>query len=371
MRKIPYLAAAWCAGYAVLAFTWMLGGPGFPFGTNDPRGAEMGSWLSGATPGWVGAVLSLACAAGAVAAGAVAVAGVSSTGVSSTGVSSTGASTSALAASHSPHLSRASRISRLAGFVLVPLAFVLLLVLPDVRILQNLAYSFGGFFGLVDWPVLNQALCVAGGILVGLTAVLALRRPPCAECNRAVTAPGERARWLRVGRWAVAVAIASMLPYGIQRAAWNLGVPLGVSQDFVDALHADIVEKGLHPAVMWILAGPDFGGALLTLGLVMAWGERFPRWVPYLGGRRVPISLAVVPATVVSIAVTVAGLAIYRFAITHGVSGSGVPGLLWAPWGLALATATLAYVMRRRRGCAGHEPSRARPEPATESRHEG
>ena len=338
MRSIPSLAAAWCLGYAALALSWAFGAPGFPFGANDPRGPEMGSWLSGATPGWAGALLAVACGAGAVAAFTVA---------------------------------RGTADRRIAGAVLVPLAVVLLLVVPDVRVLQNLAYSFSLHFDLVDWPVLNQALCVVGGLLVAGTAMVLLRRPPCAECRRPEAVAGEKTRWTRIGRWAVVVAICSQLPYAVQRAAWNLGIPMGVSQQFVDDLANDIVEKGMHPMVLWMLVIPDVLGALLTLGLVMRWGERLPAWVPFLGGRRVPISLAVVPAAVVSIAVTVAGLAIYRFVWDDGgVKGTAVPGLLWLPWGLALATATFAYVMRRRRACAGHEPSGRMPELATEGGHE-
>jgi hypothetical protein len=300
MRSIPYVAAAWCLGYAVFALTWTLGGAGFPFGANDSRGAGMGSWFAGATPGPAGALLAAACAAGAVAALAVA---------------------------------RRVGNRRVLAAVLIPLAVLLLLIVPDVRVLQNLAYSFSLHFDLVDWPVLNQMLCVVGGLLVAWTAVLPLRRPPCGSCERPVAVPGERGRWLRIGRWAVAVAILSQLPYGVQRAAWNLGIPMGVSQQFVDDLANDIVEKGLHPIMLWMLVIPDVIGALLTLGLVMRWGER-------LGGRRVPISLAVVPASVVSIAVTVAGLGIYRYALKgDGVTAAGAPGLLWLPWGAALATA--------------------------------
>ena len=341
MRSIPYLAATWCLGYAVLALTWAFGGPGFPFGANDSRGPEMGSWLTGATPGRAGAGLAVACAAGAVAAFAAA---------------------------------RSHR--RASAAVLVPLAAGLLLVVPDVRVLQNLAYAFSLHFDLIDWPVVNQAICVVGGLLVAFTAMIVLRRPPCAECRRPEAVVGERARWTRVGRWAAIVAIGSQLPYAVQRAAWNLGIPMGVTQDFVDALKADIVEKGFHPIVLWMLVIPDVFGALLTLGLVMSWGERIPAWVPVLGGRRVPISLAVVPATIVSVAVTVAGLAIYRFVWEDAeVKGTAAPGLLWLPWGLALATATFAYVMRRRRVCAGHpgsghEAPERMPELAAEGGHE-
>jgi hypothetical protein len=45
------------------------------------------------------------------------------------------------------------------------------------------------------------------------------------------------------------------------------------------------------------------GAVLLTLGLVRPWGERVPRWVPLLGGRRVAPLAAVVPASIGAVAV--------------------------------------------------------------------
>lgn len=45
--------------------------------------------------------------------------------------------------------------------------------------------------------------------------------------------------------------------------------------------------------------------AFTAVGLVAAWGERFPRWIPGLGGRAVPILAAVIPATVGAVLLTV------------------------------------------------------------------
>ena len=47
------------------------------------------------------------------------------------------------------------------------------------------------------------------------------------------------------------------------------------------------------------------------LGLVQRWGEVFPRWMIGLAGRRVPIALAVVPASLVSVLLIVGGIAIW------------------------------------------------------------
>jgi hypothetical protein len=67
------------------------------------------------------------------------------------------------------------------------------------------------------------------------------------------------------------------------------------------------------------------------------------------------VALAVVPATVVTVAVITAGLMMYRLIILDGlpVTGSGAPGLLWLPWGIGLGLATLAYHRRRRATCSG------------------
>ncbi|GAA0244848.1 hypothetical protein [Cryptosporangium japonicum] len=312
---ILVLTAVWCVLYSLMSFAWMLGAPGFPFGAGDSRGREMGSLLASAHPVPTG--LALGC--GAVVAAAAAVWAL-------------------------------RRPGRAPGVVLLVCAAALLAVVPDVRLLQNLAYSFGGYFGLVDWPVLNQVLCVLGAGLLARSALVLLR-----------PATGDAARWLTIGRWATLVAVLAPLPYAIQRAAWNLGIPLGVSQQFVDDLAADVTAKGLPAIAAWGLVIPDLVGVLLTLGLVMRWGEVFPRWVPWLGGRPVPVWLAVVPASVVSTAVTIAGLVIIRFAVADGsVSSTAAPGLLWLPWGVALGVATYAYAERRRASVSGRLAQRGR-----------
>ncbi len=114
----------------------------------------------------------------------------------------------------------------------------------------------------------------------------------------------------------------------------------------------------------------NFGlvGALLMLGLVQRWGEVFPRWMIGLAGRRVPIVLAVVPASLVSVLLIVGGIAIWS-GLGHmaarsaaaGAKGMGLvggiafavgPTLLFPVWGVALAVATLGYYYRRRGPCS-------------------
>ena len=96
-------------------------------------------------------------------------------------------------------------------------------------------------------------------------------------------------------------------------------------------------------------------GAVLTVGLVRPWGERFPRWMLGLAGRRVPVRLAVVPAALLAVAVTAASLALFSQAqfwvIMGGLNPASMPMGLWAVWGPALGAAALAYQLRRRGGC--------------------
>jgi hypothetical protein len=86
--------------------------------------------------------------------------------------------------------------------------------------------------------------------------------------------------------------------------------------------------------------------------------------MPFVGGKRVPIPVAVVPALVVSVLVTAAGLMFVRLTLTGRLDvalGEDVlggqnwatlaPELLWPLWGVALAAAALAHYYRRRGRC--------------------
>jgi hypothetical protein len=87
-----------------------------------------------------------------------------------------------------------------------------------------------------------------------------------------------------------------------------------------------------------------------------------------LAGRRVPIALAVVPASIVSVMLAVGGIVIWSGLIrmaaavaAGGAKGMGIiwelffavgPTLLFPVWGVALAVAALAYYYRRRGPCS-------------------
>ncbi len=56
------------------------------------------------------------------------------------------------------------------------MSVTLVIIIPDVRIVQNFAYMFTLYFGLNDWPVVNQVLCIIGGFIWGASAMTFYRR---------------------------------------------------------------------------------------------------------------------------------------------------------------------------------------------------
>ncbi|RCV52112.1 hypothetical protein [Marinitenerispora sediminis] len=177
------------------------------------------------------------------------------------------------------------------------------------------------------------------------------RRPDTRASGR--TAPGVR-RWVRVLAHAAAL---TPLPSGLWRVAMGLGVPLGFAPESV--LH----ESNFPGWATWYVIGLSLfaeGLALLTLGLVQRWGEVAPRWIPWAGGRRIPVLAAVLPA--------LAGAAALTVIAAVGASGWNDPDNLaeleypfgpaywvqtacYAPllaWGPLLAVVTIAYWHRRR-----------------------
>jgi len=71
-------------------------------------------------------------------------------------------------------------------------ALALLLLVPDVRIIQNFAYLFFGYVGMVDAASWWMLAAIAGGALWA-GAGLANTQPRCARGGTAVIGPAPRA----------------------------------------------------------------------------------------------------------------------------------------------------------------------------------
>ncbi|WP_420824805.1 hypothetical protein [Streptomyces coryli] len=180
-----------------------------------------------------------------------------------------------------------------------------------------------------------------------------------------------------VPRWARRCALAVpfvVLPSGL----WRLGIcvypQLGGAADALD-------DSG--PLPWWfpvqlyivLLSVVSELLAFTAIGLIARWGEVWPRWVPVLRGRRVPVAAAVVPGALGAAAL----IALWgMFAVTF-ITGTTLQGdpmaeddpltsggwrtlvfiACYAPlllWGPLLAAVTWAY-WRRRRSAGGGQSS--------------
>ncbi len=346
-RWAPYAAVAWSLVYALLGLYWAVSRRGFPYPANlasDILGPVAGRF--GSVVAWI-IVIMMGLPAAAL--GALMLRGV-----------------------------RLLRPFFLITGVL--LTAVLLLLMTSLDLLTMVAYIPAAIFGLfstgkgqvyleawTQWATIHQLLCLIGGFLWLAATVSYVRRSSgaCLYCGRrdipeGWTGPIKAARW---GRIALVVAMVVPVFYAFTRYAWALGFPLGMSDEQL--------RLGQQSGT-WIagLSLATFGlvGAVLMLGLVQRWGEVFPRWMIGLAGRRVPIALAVIPASLASVLFFVGGIGIWA-GLPHmlanrvalGLKGAGITGaiifqvgptLLFPVWGLALAVATLGYYYRRRGSCA-------------------
>lgn len=157
-----------------------------------------------------------------------------------------------------------------------------------------------------------------------------------------------------VPRWARRAAAAAVwvtLPSGLWRVAVVLGVPLGLGESEYDAM----LLPGWGLLILPLLSLAQEGAAWLTLGLVRPWGERWPRRLPWLGGRRVPVAAAAVPAALGALACTVYGV-LFVWTTLHAemditVWGQWLMNACYLPmvaWGPLLGAVTVHYVRRRR-----------------------
>ncbi|WP_026931463.1 hypothetical protein [Glycomyces tenuis] len=162
-------------------------------------------------------------------------------------------------------------------------------------------------------------------------------------------------RWAKLAAWGV---LASVMP----SVVWRM-------QMAVSALATGdnpCVNTAVTPVFEWvyiiaILPTVQLGCALLAFGLIRPWGEVFPRWIPVVGGRAVPVVFAA--ALAVAGALAVAAFFVYgagdRPPKNPLPPGCGQPGrdvlvyystmVVWPPLLLAL---TWHYVRRRRIGQA-------------------
>lgn len=212
---------------------------------------------------------------------------------------------------------------------------------PVTGALTRLGRELAGGFAAAA-PKLG--VTVLSAVVVGVWVLITVR---LARGSRGARTAG---RWVLRHRTALTlVAAASPLPYALIRATWLTPWPL-LSPD--ETMPAELRLWGL------LLGGSALVGVVLTLGLILPWGETFPRWFPRLAGRPVPPRAAVVPGGLVAGVVCAAAVPMLRLALLPG-SGELSDGLSVAQrlelalvfpfwlWGPALALAVWGYAQHR------------------------
>ena len=344
----PYAAVIWSLIYAALGIYWAVGGRGFPY-SPDTMSDSMGPLIGqfGPVVAWIVVMMA--------------------------GIPAAAVGTAMLRGLRGG----AIRTLFIAGGVL--LAGVLLLLMTGLNLLVMVGYLPAAILGHMpvekslaylaawtQWATIHQLLCLIGGFL-WLAATISYARlsgDACLYCGRrdgaeGWTSPNQAARW---GRIAVYVAMVAPVFYTFTRYSWALGFPLGMTEEHLRSGQ----ETGTWISGVF-LATFILVGAFLMLGLLQRWGEVFPRWMIGLAGRRVPIALAVIPASLASVLLIVGGIGIWSNlakmvanAAAAGAQGIGLigeiifqvgPTLLFPVWGVALALATLGYYYRRRGPC--------------------
>ncbi|MFI6803198.1 hypothetical protein [Streptosporangium canum] len=229
-----------------------------------------------------------------------------------------------------------------------PVAYVLAVLLPAGLIasltmtdavsdyLVNVASGFGVYGGRIAW---SWAMAIAAVGWAWLAYGSFAR-------EREVTVP----------RWGRAVTIAAALcpaPYGLVRLTWVTPWPLGGFDPRTG--HITLIAAGGGDAATrmqgFLIGMSAVLTVALTLGLISRWGEVVPRWVPRLGGRPVPVMLAVGPGAFGAVALCVSAPGVLAGAVQMGSWVDGVLFVLLFPcpvWGPLLGAAVFAYWARRR-----------------------
>ena len=347
--RLPRYAAAWSALATALGLWWLLDSGAYPYGPNDDRDA--GSLLE-PVPAQAGALALVLLGAGGVALGAA----LGRAGRAAVAVALGYAVLFGLLVHDAGLLIVAGYLCALSVplGVLGGIAFALRSARSRVAagltvgLLLGAAYAAGvdlaalgrlgeglasGFHGLGSRPFCALFLAV-GGALWAAAGVDAYRR------GRPVPHWASRQAAARWGRWGTVGAAVCALPYGLVRMTWLTPWPVGISD-------AGLREEPAIRLFGLLLGCAAIGGAVLTMGLISRWGRVWPRWMPRLRGRTVPVLLPTLTGACVAYLMTMAAPSMVAMSVESGEAWV-LAFLPFPVWGPLLGAAALAYYLRYR-----------------------
>ena len=228
----------------------------------------------------------------------------------------------------------------LAGVLAAAAAAVWLAGLTLDGILE-FAAAFGGALAEQAGNIAVAAVIVVDTIVWTAVAISTLRT---ASAGRRFES------WLvRHRRILTILAALGPVPYAIARVSWLTPWPLfGPTSD-------DLSPATLATGLM--LGAGAVAASVLTLGLILPWGRTFPKWMPRIGGRSVPVAAAVVPGSIAAGVICLS--AVPMLLMTRMSADSPFDAVLvnlvlplWF-WGPMLALAVWAYAAWRRRMALG------------------
>ncbi|MET9263027.1 hypothetical protein [Amycolatopsis sp. NPDC004079] len=156
-------------------------------------------------------------------------------------------------------------------------------------------------------------------------------------------------RW---ARWSAHAVALLNVPSGLWRLGLAVGIPFGLAESELTAMQT----PGWGSLYLVFLTVLSEGLGFLALGLIQQWGETWPRWIPFAGGKPVDAAKVVIVSSIGAVGTTVyGGLYVYT------TFNAEMAGAAWAnplinviylpllAWGPLLAAVTWHYHRRTRR----------------------
>ncbi len=209
----------------------------------------------------------------------------------------------------------------------------------------------------------HHALAATGVVLLAATAWSGHRPPaaPVAQAPSAASGPVQLT---------ACAGTAAFLPYAAMKLVWvSGGTFAGMTGEEMLAISQRNGASGIWLTLeSWGLDGTVLLAALgvfLLWGLVRPWGQAFPRWTPWLHGRRVPRWLPLAPALIGAatlapygvlgvgyVSLATAGVVTMRRGDFHSSSDALLVAWIgmaaFAVYGVALIVAARSYWLRTR-----------------------